>query len=135
MRDLHPFSQTTLGLTDVFPFTQITSKLWGTFHKNLVEECLNQSLANLGVEYLDRKLNGDSVAKGVNAIYASLSYPLACGDESEWQSSFDTNLSGWKTRCPTRLEIARYLEADGGSLKEWLVKNLSRNRSLFSSHI
>ncbi|KAF9038773.1 Aldo/keto reductase, partial [Hymenopellis radicata] len=30
----------------------ITSKVWGTWH-NRVEECLDQSLANLGVDYLD----------------------------------------------------------------------------------
>jgi len=30
----------------------ITSKLWGTWHSR-VEECLDQSLANLGVDYLD----------------------------------------------------------------------------------
>ena len=42
---------------------QITSKVWGTFHENRVEECLDQSLANLGTDYLDRKLIGDSEAK------------------------------------------------------------------------
>ncbi|PPQ74919.1 hypothetical protein CVT26_011355 [Gymnopilus dilepis] len=30
----------------------ITSKLWGTYH-NRVEECLDQTLANLGTDYLD----------------------------------------------------------------------------------
>ncbi|KAF8155692.1 NADP-dependent oxidoreductase domain-containing protein [Crassisporium funariophilum] len=30
----------------------ITSKLWGTYH-NRVEECLDESLANLGTDYLD----------------------------------------------------------------------------------
>jgi hypothetical protein len=32
---------------------QITSKLWGTYHSR-VEECLDQTLANLGTSYLDR---------------------------------------------------------------------------------
>ncbi|KAI6000384.1 NADP-dependent oxidoreductase domain-containing protein [Pisolithus orientalis] len=30
----------------------ITSKLWGTYHRR-VEECLNETLANLGTDYLD----------------------------------------------------------------------------------
>ena len=50
-------------LTNLFPSVQITSKLWGTYHENRVEECLDQSLANLGTDYLDRKLIGDSEAK------------------------------------------------------------------------
>lgn len=33
---------------------QITSKLWGTYHSR-VEECLDQTLANLGTDYLDRE--------------------------------------------------------------------------------
>jgi len=43
-------------LTDLIICSQITSKLWGTFHSNRVEECLDQSLAKLGTDYLDRKL-------------------------------------------------------------------------------
>ena len=62
-------------LTNLIPSAQITSKLWGTFHKNLVEECLDQSLANLGIDYLDRELIGDSEAKNrcVNTIYQCIS--------------------------------------------------------------
>ena len=33
---------------------QITSKLWGTWHSR-VEEALDQTLANLGTDYLDRR--------------------------------------------------------------------------------
>ena len=64
----------------MFPFAQITSKVWGTFHKNGVEECLDQSLANLGVDYLDRKLFKDFEAKnrGVNDISVYLiHWPVA----------------------------------------------------------
>lgn len=32
---------------------QITSKLWSTYHDR-VEECLDQTLTNLGTDYLDR---------------------------------------------------------------------------------
>ncbi|KAJ6602273.1 NADP-dependent oxidoreductase domain-containing protein [Mycena sp. CBHHK59/15] len=38
-----------LPRSDIF----ITSKLWGTWHSR-VEECLDQTLANLGTDYLDR---------------------------------------------------------------------------------
>lgn len=34
--------------------SKITSKLWGTWHRR-VEECLDQTLANLGTDYLDRE--------------------------------------------------------------------------------
>jgi hypothetical protein len=109
------FSQTTLCLTNLFPSAQITSKLWGTFH-NRVEECLDQSLANLGTDYLDCKLIGDSASEA-DALtrYTSVSRSLACRAQSEWKSSYDANASGWKTRRSTPLEIAGYLETDGGS--------------------
>ena len=42
-------------LSNSIPLAKITSKVWGTFHKNSVEECLDQSLAKLGTDYLDRK--------------------------------------------------------------------------------
>ena len=53
------FFHFTKQLLNLIPSNQITSKVWGTFHKNRVEECLDQSLANLGIEYLDRKFIGD----------------------------------------------------------------------------
>ncbi|KAJ8515489.1 hypothetical protein ONZ45_g7101 [Pleurotus djamor] len=39
----------------------ITSKLWGTYHSR-VEECLDQTLANLGTDYLDRKVKAIGVS-------------------------------------------------------------------------
>lgn len=38
----------------VFFLIQITSKVWGTWHSR-VEEALDETLANLGTDYLDRE--------------------------------------------------------------------------------
>jgi len=54
---------------------QITSKLWGTWHTR-VEECLDQTLANLGTDYLDCKL----------AIYVEISR-LSSGEIFQCTSS------------------------------------------------
>ncbi|KAG8216973.1 NADP-dependent oxidoreductase domain-containing protein [Butyriboletus roseoflavus] len=43
----------------------ITSKLWGTYHRR-VEECLDQTLANLGTDYLDLYLVHWPVAMNPN---------------------------------------------------------------------
>jgi hypothetical protein len=58
--------------------------------------------------------------------YISVSHSLACRPQSEWKSSFDTNVSGWKARRSTRLEIAEHLETDGGSFKKRSVTSLSQ---------
>lgn len=62
VRDRFLFPNLPLCLKKLFPLTQITSKLWGTFHTR-VEEGLDQTLANLGTDYLDCKSIGDSEAK------------------------------------------------------------------------
>ncbi|KAF8897981.1 NADP-dependent oxidoreductase domain-containing protein [Mucidula mucida] len=49
----------------------ITSKVWGTWH-NRVEECLDQSLANLGVDYLDLYLVHWPVALNPNGNHPFL---------------------------------------------------------------
>jgi len=36
---------------------QITSKVWGTYHRR-VEQCLEETLADLGTDYLDRESFG-----------------------------------------------------------------------------
>ncbi|KAG6884890.1 hypothetical protein C0993_007399 [Termitomyces sp. T159_Od127] len=41
-----------LGELHLYQFKWITSKLWGTWHSR-VEECLDQTLTNLGTDYLD----------------------------------------------------------------------------------
>ncbi|KAH9478596.1 D-galacturonate reductase [Psilocybe cubensis] len=45
----------------------ITSKLWGTWH-NRVEECLDQTLTNLGTDYIDLPLN----PKGNHPVFPTL---------------------------------------------------------------
>jgi hypothetical protein len=109
----------------LFLSAQITSKVWGTFHKNRVEECLDQSLANLGIDYLDRKFNWRFWGQEFEALtqYISVSHSLACRAQSEWKPSHYTNVSGWKARRPPRLEIAGHLETDGGSFKKGSVNS------------
>jgi hypothetical protein len=70
---------------------QITSKLPGTWHSR-VEEAVNQTLADLGTDYLDCQyfvFVSDSRLSEVPILvcFPSVSRPLARPSKPQWQSS------------------------------------------------
>lgn len=104
--------------------TQITSKLWGTWH-NRVEECLDQTLTNLGTDYLDCKYTTTACALECSALNVlilppstSVPYTLACSTEPEWEPSSFPSASKWKAGRVARVAIERYLEANGRDPEE-----------------
>ncbi|KAH7887194.1 NADP-dependent oxidoreductase domain-containing protein [Phlebopus sp. FC_14] len=70
----------------------ITSKLWGTYHSR-VEECLDQTLANLGTDYLDLYLIHWPVAMNPNGNHPV--FPMRPNGNRDIDESWDLK-DTWK---------------------------------------
>ena len=80
-----------------------------------MEECLDQTLANLGTDYLDRAPVPVYVTVGVVTPFSASSVPrpLASSNESKWEPPSVPDAPKWESRRRRIKGSERYLEGYG----------------------